>query len=74
MAMLSLPRAQIGLIENAAAGYIKNKMEHVLTRVPLLDNYFWRIYATRLNVAPAIYCQSTSTNFRPALRALKRTA
>jgi len=50
MAMLGVPRAQIELVENGAAGgiadYIKTKMEHVLTKVPLLDNYFWRVYAT----------------------------
>jgi S-adenosylmethionine-diacylglycerol 3-amino-3-carboxypropyl transferase len=50
MAMLGVPRAQIALIENEApgglAGYIQNKVEHVLTRLPLRDNYFWRVYVT----------------------------
>lgn len=50
MAMLGVPRTQIGLIESGTArgltDYIKNKVEHVLTSVPLQDNYFWRVYTT----------------------------
>src|SRR5262249_28933263 len=50
MAMLGVPRAQIGLIENETvgglAGYIQKKIEHVMTRLPLPDNYFWRVYIT----------------------------
>lgn len=50
MAMLGVPRAQIRLIESqwqgGLIGYIKDKLEHVLTRVPFRDNYFWRVYLT----------------------------
>lgn len=50
MAMMGVPRSQIALIERrfpgGLAGYVQSKMEHVLTRVPISDNYFWRVYAT----------------------------
>jgi S-adenosylmethionine-diacylglycerol 3-amino-3-carboxypropyl transferase len=50
MAMLGVPRAQIRLIESqwpgGLIGYIKDKLEYVLTRVPFWDNYFWRVYLT----------------------------
>lgn len=49
MAMLGVPRPQIGLIENefpgGIAGYVQSKVEYVLTRLPIADNYFWRVYA-----------------------------
>jgi S-adenosylmethionine-diacylglycerol 3-amino-3-carboxypropyl transferase len=48
MAMLGVPRPQIRLIENqfpgGIAGYVRNKIEHVLTQLPVYDNYFWRVY------------------------------
>lgn len=50
MAMLGVPRPQIRIIEENFAGgvigYLQAKLEHVLTKLPLRDNYFWRVYAT----------------------------
>ncbi len=50
MAMLGVPRPQIQLIETqfpgGVAGYIRNKVEYVLTKLPMRDNYFWRVYIT----------------------------
>lgn len=50
MAMLGVPRPQIRLIENqfpgGIAGYIQRKVEYVFTKLPMRDNYFWRVYAT----------------------------
>jgi S-adenosylmethionine-diacylglycerol 3-amino-3-carboxypropyl transferase len=50
MAMLGVPRPQIRMIENqfpgGVIGYIRKKVEDVLTCVPMRDNYFWRVYAT----------------------------
>ena len=50
MAMLGVPRPQIRLIEQSfpggIIGYIRSKMEYVLTKLPMRDNYFWRVYAT----------------------------
>lgn len=50
MAMLGVPRPQIRLLEHqypgGIAGYIQHKMEYVLTKLPMHDNYFWRVYAT----------------------------
>jgi S-adenosylmethionine-diacylglycerol 3-amino-3-carboxypropyl transferase len=50
MAMLGVPRPQIRLIEQqfpgGLTGFIQDKLEHVLTRVPFWDNYFWRVYLT----------------------------
>ncbi len=49
MAMFGVPRPQIRLIEEkfsgGVSGYIRSKMEHVLTKLPMQDNYFWRVYA-----------------------------
>ena len=49
MAMLGVPRPQIRLIEETFPGgingYLRAKMEYVLTKVPMQDNYFWRVYA-----------------------------
>ena len=48
--MLGVPRPQIRLLEHqypgGIAGYIQHKMEYVLTKLPMHDNYFWRVYAT----------------------------
>lgn len=50
MALLGVPRPQIKLIENSHAGglsgYVKDKLRHVLTELPVSDNYFWRVYIT----------------------------
>ena len=50
MAMLGVPRPQIRLIESEFPGglshFVQEKMERVLTRLPMKDNYFWRVYAT----------------------------
>ena len=48
MAMLGVPRPQIGLIERnfpgGLAGFVQRKVEYVLTRLPIAENYFWRVY------------------------------
>jgi S-adenosylmethionine-diacylglycerol 3-amino-3-carboxypropyl transferase len=48
MALLGVPRPQIRLIQDSHAGglsgYVKDKLRHVLTAVPVADNYFWRVY------------------------------
>lgn len=50
MTMLGVPRPQIRLIEaqfpQGLGGYIRSKVEHVLTNLPIQENYFWRAYAT----------------------------
>jgi S-adenosylmethionine-diacylglycerol 3-amino-3-carboxypropyl transferase len=50
MAFLGVPRAQISLIEQShpggLEGYVKDKLRHVMTEVPISDNYFWRVYLT----------------------------
>ncbi len=50
MTMLGVPRAQVRLIETqfqgGLTGYIRSKMEHVLTEIPFHENYFWRVYLT----------------------------
>ena len=48
MAMMGVPRAQMRIINHeypgGIAGYIRDKVRHVLTMVPIADNYFWRVY------------------------------
>lgn len=50
MTMIGVPRAQVRLIETqfqgGLTGYIRSKMEHVLTEIPFSENYFWRVYLT----------------------------
>jgi S-adenosylmethionine-diacylglycerol 3-amino-3-carboxypropyl transferase len=50
MTLLGVPRPQINLIEasypGGLTGYVKDKLKHVMTELPIGDNYFWRIYIT----------------------------
>ena len=50
MTLLGVPRPQIKLIEDSYPGgltaYIKDKLRHVMTELPIRDNYFWRAYIT----------------------------
>jgi S-adenosylmethionine-diacylglycerol 3-amino-3-carboxypropyl transferase len=50
MTLLGVPRPQINLIETSysggLAGYVKDKLKHVMTELPVSDNYFWRVYIT----------------------------
>lgn len=50
MALLGVPRPQIRLIQESYPGgltcYVKDKLRHVLTELPVEDNYFWRVYLT----------------------------
>ena len=49
MTMLGVPRSQIRLIESqfpgGLAGFVRSKVERVLTELPIQENYFWRGYA-----------------------------
>jgi S-adenosylmethionine-diacylglycerol 3-amino-3-carboxypropyl transferase len=75
MAMLGVPRPQIRIIEENFAGgingYIRAKMEYVLTKLPMRDNYFWRVYATGRYTAECCPNYLLAENF-PLLR--ERTA
>ncbi len=46
--MLGVPRPQIKLILNGhpggLTGYVKDKLKHVFTEVPIWENYFWHVY------------------------------
>lgn len=48
MAMLGVPRAQVRLIEESfdggIPGFLQAKLEHVFTKVPFWENYFWQVY------------------------------
>ncbi|MBN1865342.1 MAG: BtaA family protein [Victivallales bacterium] len=50
MTLLGVPRPQIRLINEKypgkIEGYVKDKMRHVFTEIPVSDNYFWRVYFT----------------------------
>ncbi len=50
LAMLGVPRAQRLQVEKSRPGgiakFIENRVETVFTRLPLADNYFWRVYLT----------------------------
>lgn len=48
MAMLGVPRAQVRLIEasfdGGVPGFLRAKLEHLLTEIPFWENYFWQVY------------------------------
>lgn len=50
MTLLGVPRPQIRLIQDeypgGLTGYVKDKLRHVMTELPMSDNYFWRVYMT----------------------------
>jgi len=50
MTLLGVPRPQIKLIQDSypggLTGYVKDKLRHVMTELPMADNYFWRVYMT----------------------------
>lgn len=50
MTLLGVPRPQIKLIQDSypggLTGYVKDKLRHVFTELPIADNYFWRVYMT----------------------------
>lgn len=49
MSMLGVPRTQIHLMEQTDGTiqrYVDRCLRHVLTEIPLQDNYFWRVYLT----------------------------
>ncbi|WP_395741887.1 DUF3419 family protein [Prosthecobacter sp.] len=50
MTLLGVPRPQIKLIQDSYPGgltdYVKDKLRHVFTGLPISDNYFWRVYMT----------------------------
>jgi S-adenosylmethionine-diacylglycerol 3-amino-3-carboxypropyl transferase len=69
MAMLGVPRPQIRIIEETfpggLIGYIRTKMEYVLTKLPMRDNYFWRVYATGHYTADCCPNYLRAENFQP---------
>lgn len=50
LALLGVPRSQRRQIDHQYQGgisqYIEDQMDELFTRIPLRDNYFWRVYAT----------------------------
>lgn len=50
LSLLGVPRPQTRLITEEYAGgvtaYVRDKLRHVATQVPMRDNYFWRVYVT----------------------------
>lgn len=50
LSMLGVPRAQRNQIEKQYEGgiaqFIRDCLESVFTKIPLADNYFWRVYMT----------------------------
>ena len=50
MAMVGVPRAQVQLIveeyPGGLVGYVQDSLRHLLTEIPIHDNYFWRVYLT----------------------------
>jgi S-adenosylmethionine-diacylglycerol 3-amino-3-carboxypropyl transferase len=69
MSMMGVPRPQIRLVTEqypgGVPGFVQDKLKHVLTEIPLRDNYFWRVYLTG---AYTEYCRPNylkPENFEP---------
>jgi S-adenosylmethionine-diacylglycerol 3-amino-3-carboxypropyl transferase len=49
MALLGVPRPQIDLMQNQYPGglerFVRDKLDHTLTELPISENYFWRAYS-----------------------------
>jgi len=50
LSMLGVPRAQRAEVERhydgGISGFVRDSVESVLVKLPLADNYFWRVYLT----------------------------
>lgn len=50
MTLLGVPRSQVKLIADQYPGglesYVKDKLRHVMSELPVRENYFWRVYLT----------------------------
>lgn len=50
LALLGVPRQQRNLIHDQYPGgvsrFVRDKLQHVFTRLQISDNYFWRVYLT----------------------------
>jgi S-adenosylmethionine-diacylglycerol 3-amino-3-carboxypropyl transferase len=50
LALVGVPKAQINLLSQThpqgLTGFVQEKLRHVMTRIPISDNYFWRVYLT----------------------------
>jgi S-adenosylmethionine-diacylglycerol 3-amino-3-carboxypropyl transferase len=61
MTMLGVPATQQKMIqdryEDGLLTFIRQSLRHVFTKLPLQDNYFWRVYTT------GSYCQNCCPNY-----------
>jgi len=78
MTLLGVPRPQIKLIEDSypggLTGYVKDKLKHVMTELPIEDNYFWRVYITgsyTLHCCPNYLRRENQDKLRQRLDRLK---
>lgn len=78
MTLLGVPRPQIKLIQDSYPGgltdYVKDKLRHVFTELPISDNYFWRVYMTgsyTLGCCPNYLKQENQPELKARLDRLK---
>lgn len=78
MTLLGVPRPQIKLIQDSYPGgltaYVKDKLRHVFTELPIEDNYFWRVYMTgsyTLGCCPNYLKQDNLATLQPRMDRLK---
>ena len=69
--LLAVPRAQRNLDRSSstpvASTAIEDKLRHLLTELPIQENYFWRVYllgAYSAQCCPTICARSTSRRWR----------
>ena len=78
MTLRGVPRPQIRLIQDSYPGglttYVKDKLRHVFTELPIEDNYFWRVYMTgsyTLGCCPNYLKQENFATLRSRVNRLK---
>lgn len=61
MSLLGVPKEQVRLINDSyrdgLAGFLKQQLNHVFTKLPIADNYFWHVYMK------GNYSESCSPNY-----------
>jgi S-adenosylmethionine-diacylglycerol 3-amino-3-carboxypropyl transferase len=71
LAFIGVPQPQLRLIEQrypgGLGGYVQDQLRQVFTKVPIRDNYFWRVYLTGSYTADCCPAYLEPRNF-PLLR------
>ena len=75
MSLVGVPRSQVRLIDETYPGglehFVRDKLRHVFTTVPIRDNYFWRVYLNGAYTADCCPNYLKSENFAHLQRTVR---